>query len=956
MIIEHLQNRKANLISRLTEEIVGDKPPYAVSLLSFCLYFLAARIGVLFQADVTNIAIIWPAAGIAAFILTFLPITVWLPVCAAIMSANIFANIFGGHSIESSLNFAIINCCEPLIFASLIQKKFGTDIFKLSLKFVINVLTASFIAAIITAALGAFALDKSGVNFFKIWQSWFWTDFASIIIIVNSLSLFFSIEIIKQQKIALSKLLIGYAITWLLAILAGLQIFAVLSSQWPEVKYLVFLPATIMTMYYGKRIALTGLLITITSTTIICLYSYETTSIQNFETNVFSLQILLASLSVTISAVAALRNMLDQKSLSLEIANKSLENSNKLMNIRAKRHALALKSAKIGIWDWDISSDKLSWDSQMFQIYDKDPSDFSDNYLSWKNALFEKDVVKATKAVDMALKGTKEFDIKFRIKTPKTGTKTIHAVATVIRNSDGEPIRMIGANIDVTAIESSERRLIENNLLQAIIKSSAIMLVATDNRGKIVTFNKIAEELTGYKLETVVGKKKINILKDQKIIEIVDAKHRANEMLQESGDNFNESSTQQWFLKASNENLIPIDFRLSKLSGPDESHGGYLATISDLRARIEQENALEEKNLKISAAFEADFNAKLTVNADGLITFFNKTALTMFGYSSEEFMNLNVDQLVPDSLRKHHPSLRKEYLTAPKMRPIGKHKVLYGRKKSGELFPVEIGLCPFATSNDIEVIVYIEDISKRIEQNTKLKQALTELKRSNEELENFAFIASHDLQAPLRHISSFVELLKYKINQDDNEAKKWMEFIVSGTVNMKSLIDGLLDYSKLNGDKTQRSPVNTMEIVSEIKTQILTLHKDAQITTNTLPEIIGTESQIRQLLQNLIQNAIKFRHKDRHPIIKITGIENDSHYEFRVEDNGIGIESNTNTDVFQLFQRAHSGEHYLGSGIGLAICKKVVSLHGGEIFYKQNDDVGTTFVFTISKKDRIDAN
>ncbi len=233
----------------------------------------------------------------------------------------------------------------------------------------------------------------------------------------------------------------------------------------------------------------------------------------------------------------------------------------------------------------------------------------------------------------------------------------------------------------------------------------------------------------------------------------------------------------------------------------------------------------------------------------------------------------------------------------------------------------------------------------------KLSKYLAELKRSNKELQQFAYVASHDLQEPLRMVSSFTQLLakRYK-GQLDSDADEFIKFAVDGAQRMQLLINDLLAYSRVSSRVEEFQLVDLEKVFNE-SLQNLKFSiddNDARITSDSLPTIVADQTQITQLFQNLVGNAIKFRGAET-PTIHIAAEEGENEWIFRVIDNGIGIDSQHNERIFRVFQRLHERDSYPGTGIGLSICEKIVERHGGDIWVDSTLGDGSTFSFTISK-------
>lgn len=241
------------------------------------------------------------------------------------------------------------------------------------------------------------------------------------------------------------------------------------------------------------------------------------------------------------------------------------------------------------------------------------------------------------------------------------------------------------------------------------------------------------------------------------------------------------------------------------------------------------------------------------------------------------------------------------------------------------------------------------------EKTVAIRKNLEKLKHSNEQLEQFAYIASHDLKEPLRSIASYVQLLEYRYkNQLDDNAKEYIGFAVAGVKRLQSLIDGLLLYSRLTSDPVPYEEVNLNNLVDTITKNLGTLITDRQATVvcDPLPSVVAIPFHMNQLFQNLIHNAIKFNQSEQ-PFVRIKCEETDNSWLFSVSDNGIGMEQNFIHKVFIIFQRLNKRDRYDGTGIGLSICKRIVKEHGGRIWATSQPNVGSTFYFTL-KKHRVD--
>ena len=253
--------------------------------------------------------------------------------------------------------------------------------------------------------------------------------------------------------------------------------------------------------------------------------------------------------------------------------------------------------------------------------------------------------------------------------------------------------------------------------------------------------------------------------------------------------------------------------------------------------------------------------------------------------------------------------------------------------------------------------VLVDDKTREIEAaREKLEEYNKRLIRSNVELEKFAYVTSHDLQEPLRMVSAFLTQLKRKYGSVlDEKAHSYIHFAVEGADNMRKIILDLLDYSRIGMDGTEREKIDLNGLVQEalaLNKKLITEQK-AEINVDKLPVINAAKGPVRQLFQNLINNAVKYHKNEGRPKVKITSSENDDFWHFEIKDNGIGIDEEYFDKIFNLFQRLHGKEEYNGSGMGLAICKKIVEELGGKIRVESVLGKGSTFYFSIAKEQRV---
>ena len=341
--------------------------------------------------------------------------------------------------------------------------------------------------------------------------------------------------------------------------------------------------------------------------------------------------------------------------------------------------------------------------------------------------------------------------------------------------------------------------------------------------------------------------------------------------------------------------------------------------------------------------------AMILIDQTGGIVLVNRQLEALFGYRREELLGRSIEALVPERARNAHPRFRADFFAGPETRPMGAGRDLYGRHKDGREVPVEIGLSPFATEEGVFCLASVIDISARRRAEQDLRHYTDELQRSNRELGQFAYVASHDLQEPLRAISGCVRLLQQRYRDKlDPRANELIEHTVAGALRMQALINDLLSYSRLS---TRAKPFERCDLNYPLQQalanlEVATQESAATVTVETLPVASVDPTQLTQLFQNLIGNALKFR-GDSPPKIHVGVRRRSGANLFYVQDNGIGIEPPYTDRIFGVFQRLHNRNKYPGTGIGLAICRKIVERHNGRIWVESVPGKGSTFYFTL---------
>ena len=375
----------------------------------------------------------------------------------------------------------------------------------------------------------------------------------------------------------------------------------------------------------------------------------------------------------------------------------------------------------------------------------------------------------------------------------------------------------------------------------------------------------------------------------------------------------------------------------------DLEQGLVVASVRDITAQQQTEAALRRLAAIVKHADDAIF----TVTGAGVITEWNRGAERLYGYSEKEITGQQVTLLASPELADEALGLIGETLGTGQ---TARAETIQSRK-DGTLVDVALSLSPLrdAAGSITAAAVIAQDITARKRTEKRLAEQARKVEASNRELEQFAAVASHDLQEPLRKVSSFCQLLAQQYQgRLDGEADEYIAYVVDGAHRMQQLIDDLLTYSRIGRAADGATDVDCNEVMRRVRSDLAAAIEEtgAQLVTGELPTVRGELPQLVQLFENLVSNAIKFRGREP-PRVEVTAVRGDGEWQFSVADNGIGIEPQYADRIFVIFQRLHSRDEYPGTGIGLAICKKIVETHGGKIWLSPQPGQGTRFCWTI---------
>ncbi len=359
---------------------------------------------------------------------------------------------------------------------------------------------------------------------------------------------------------------------------------------------------------------------------------------------------------------------------------------------------------------------------------------------------------------------------------------------------------------------------------------------------------------------------------------------------------------------------------------------------------------------------EAAPDAIIMIDSYGHITLANDQVNRLFGYQKNELIGEKIERLIPERYQASHINYRINYFVNPKRRPMGSTLDLYAINKEGKEFPVEISLSPMHNNEKTVGLAAIRDVSdkKRTEERLKYTEKLEQLNkaleakskaliRSNEDLDSFSYIASHDLREPLRGIHFLAQFLLEDYGKIlDSEGKKMLEKLPRLSKKLDGILASLLDYSRIGRIEMEQSVVDMNNLVNDVIESLegFILLKGVTIkTSDNLSEAVCDKISIAEVFRNLITNAIKYNNK-KEKFVEI-GFDEIKHA-YYVKDNGIGIDKSNHEKIFQIFKRLHSHDHYEGSGAGLTIVKAIIERHGGKIWIDSVLDKGSCFYFNFN--------
>lgn len=494
------------------------------------------------------------------------------------------------------------------------------------------------------------------------------------------------------------------------------------------------------------------------------------------------------------------------------------------------------------------------------------------------------------------------------------------------------------------------------NLVDGVTDYALYML---DPDGRITTWNRGAELVEGYTASEVLGRH-IDVLfppeevargKPRQILEHAARRGR----YEEDGWRKRRDGSRVWM------NVVLTAIRDSNTGELQ----GFVKVAHDLTEQKRAEEALRRSEERTRAILETALDAIVVMDANGTVREWNPAAERMFGFSRETAIGRPLADLIfPPYLRMRYATGLAQHFVEGGSPMLNRRTEAIAQRADGSEFPVELAITEARSEHETTFTGHIIDITERKHAEAQIRQLNTELEArvrkrteqlelANRELEAFSYSVSHDLRAPLRHINGFVEILQSSAAETlDEESRGFLNTIADSARQMGRLIDDLLAFSRVGRAELRFIPVKLenllAEAMREVRGELAT--RDVRWEIGPLPEVRGDPSMLRQVLVNLLSNALKYSRPRSPAVIQVKASESDSEHVISVSDNGVGFDATYASKLFGVFQRLHPAHEFEGTGIGLAIVRRVITRHGGKVWAEGEVDRGATFSFSLPKR------
>ena len=632
----------------------------------------------------------------------------------------------------------------------------------------------------------------------------------------------------------------------------------------------------------------------------------------------------------------------DQKKKLVESQNQ-LEKITLLLQENNKRYEYVNKATSEAIWDWNILTGEIFYGDGYEKYFGYKIQNNLQGLDVWNKRIHPEDFEQLMKSISIAIDSEDNFwKHEYRYLKADGVYAFVADNGFILRNENGVAIKMIGAMRDITNQKNEELRL---KLLQFVATNTndGILILKANSTLDIIYVNEAYSKISGYGESELLGETPLfisNPHSNKEISDLISSNIKNQMPFQVQLDKKKKNGILYW-----------VELSMNPVFNDDNVLMNWVVVERDISDRIRISHEIE-KQKKFNEDILNNIPTDIAVfSPDHNYIFLNKHAI-----QNDEIRNWMINKNdfdyarmkgIDDTLAKKRWDIFEDAVNQKKtIKWIDEHK-----KPDGSINYVLRNFYPYFENDSLKFVIgYGLDITERKLIEIQLNEALESIKKTNNELEQFAYVASHDLQEPLRMVTSFLSQLEKKYGESlDEKAKEYIFYAVDGAKRMRHIILDLLEYSRAGKSNEKLKKVDINDVIQEIEIlhsqQIIELN--ASIKKIDLPKINTHKTPIRQVFQNLISNALKYHKTGISPEISIVCYPEKTNYHFVVSDNGIGIEQAYHDKVFVIFQRLHSKEEYSGTGIGLAITKKIIESIGGRIWLKSEKNMGCEFHFTV---------
>ena len=599
----------------------------------------------------------------------------------------------------------------------------------------------------------------------------------------------------------------------------------------------------------------------------------------------------------------------------------------------------AQRLSKVGNWEWIIENDVVTWSDELYNIAGLDLERSAPKYEEHPKFYSRESFSLLDRAVRNTLKTDEPYNLLLELIRVDGGHRWVDAHGEVIKNAEGQVIGLRGTVQDINEHEIAEKALQESEKRYSEFFNNPIVglglcKIVSNEKGEPIDYvylevNDAFEVFTGLKKEKIINKGVKEVLPDDadNLVSIFGPVGLSGEKIEV-------------------EVPIPTLGRIYNVSAYSPIHNHFIAIFSDITERKKAEKALNQSQKLLQDIIDGFQSPIFVKDIEGRFLTINNKLEELLGVKNEEIKGKTDYDIITKELADYYKDNDQKVLVEGKAISIEEEADLIDGHHTfiANKFPIyDSNGKPYGVGS------ISTDITERKLLEKQMETTVNELKRSNEELERFAYVSSHDLQEPLRMVTLYSQLLERRYKDSlDSDADDFIGYIVENAKRMKQLIDDLLEYSRVASQAKEFENVELEKVLNIVLTNLSVsiAENNVKVTHESLPTVFVDNNQMMQVFQNLITNAIKFRGVEP-PEINISAQKGQTEWTFSISDNGIGIKPEHQKQIFDVFKRLHTREEYPGTGIGLSIVQKIIKHHGGRIWVESEPGNGSTFYFTI---------